>query len=60
MTRVLVVVESMFGNTRAVGEAVADGLRTSSDVDAVDIVDVAAAPAAPAVDLLVLGGPTHA
>ncbi len=60
MTRVLVVVESMFGNTRAVGEAVADGLRTSSDVEAVDVVDVAAAPAAPTVDLLVLGGPTHA
>ncbi len=60
MTRVLVVVESMFGSTRAVGEAVADGLRTSSDVEAVDVVDVAEAPAGPAVELLVLGGPTHA
>ncbi len=52
-----VVVESMWGNTRAVGEAVAHGLGPD-----VDVVDVAQAPAQvpDGVDLLVIGGPTHA
>jgi hypothetical protein len=56
----LLVVESMFGNTREVAEAVGGGLRDGG-VDAV-VVDVAAAPAALATDLhlLVLGAPTHA
>lgn len=63
---VLVVYESMFGNTGAVAEAVADGLRTAlaargADVP-VDVVEVTDAPAAlPAdVPLLIVGGPTHA
>jgi len=51
------VVESMFGNTRRVAEAIAAGL---AEVMEVQVVDVRAAPAAPSVDLLVLGGPTHA
>lgn len=53
----LVVYESMWGNTRAVAEAVAEHLG-----DEVTLVDVTDAPARlPAdVDLLVVGGPTHA
>jgi hypothetical protein len=57
MFRALVVVESMFGNTRDVADAVAGGLSLFCEVE---VVDVASAPAAPAVDLLVVGGPTHA
>ncbi|HKE68734.1 MAG TPA: flavodoxin domain-containing protein [Nocardioidaceae bacterium] len=57
--RALIVYESMFGNTRNVAEAIAEGL---ADHVATDIVEVGVAPAQPPadVDLLVLGGPTHA
>ena len=57
--QVLIVVESMFGNTRAVADAVAEGMRAAATVE---VVDVAEAPAAvPAeVNLLLVGGPTHA
>lgn len=58
--KALIVVESMFGNTREAAEAAAEGLReTGAEVQ---VLDVAAAPASPAgdVDLLVVGGPTHA
>ena len=53
----LVVVESMWGNTREVGEAIARGLGAD-----VSVVDVSQAPSTvpDAVDLLVVGGPTHA
>jgi hypothetical protein len=53
----LVVVESMWGNTRAVGDAVGRGLGGDAGV-----VDVADAPSTlpQDVDLLVVGGPTHA
>jgi hypothetical protein len=59
MARALVVVESMFGNTAAVAESVAKGL---SDRFVVDVVHVADAPAViPSdIELLVVGGPTHA
>lgn len=59
MTRALVVVESMFGNTRAVADAVAEGLAERVEVS---VVDVGAAPVAVDrdLDLLVVGGPTHA
>lgn len=59
MQHAVVVYESMFGNTRAIAEAVADGLASHLTTD---VVEVGAAPAAiPAeVDLLVVGGPTHA
>ncbi|NUT34378.1 MAG: flavodoxin family protein [Hamadaea sp.] len=55
----LVVYESMFGNTRAVAQAVADGLAAAGEVT---ICEVSAAPPdlPETVDLLVLGGPTHA
>ncbi|MGB6004566.1 MAG: flavodoxin/nitric oxide synthase [Ornithinimicrobium sp.] len=53
---VLVVVESMWGNTRAVAEAVQRGMGEG------EVVGVGEAPSivADEVDLLVLGGPTHA
>jgi hypothetical protein len=59
MTRVLVVYESMFGNTREVAKAVAEGL---AETGTVDLVEVGAAPVVlpEDVDLLVVGAPTHA
>lgn len=57
----LVVHESHWGNTRAVAHAIADGLAESHS-GPVQVVDVAAAPSPlpDEVDLVVLGGPTHA
>ena len=50
----LVVYESVYGNTREVAEAIADGLGGA------DVVPVHRAPARPAdLELLVVGGPTH-
>jgi len=59
MARAMVVVESMFGNTEAVAHSVAEGL---ADVFVVDMVRVGDAPAVISEDvqLLVVGGPTHA
>lgn len=56
--RALLVYESMFGNTRDVARAVADGLSASL---AVDVVEVSEAPAVIGSDvaLLVVGAPTH-
>ena len=54
--RTLIVVESMWGNTRRVAEAVAAGL--PGEVSVVDVAD--APPTIPDVDLLLMGGPTHA
>lgn len=55
--RYLVVYESAFGNTREVAQAVAAGLGEGTEV-----VDVGSAPPLGELDveLLVLGGPTHA
>ena len=57
--RALVVFESMFGNTKAIAQAIADGLGAHGEVE---LVEVGSAPAQPGrdVDLVVLGGPTHA
>jgi hypothetical protein len=55
----LVVVESMFGNTRAIADAVAEGLRESVPVDVVTVAD-APATVPDDVALVVVGGPTHA
>jgi hypothetical protein len=57
--RAVVVFESMFGNTKTIAEAVADGL---SGYLPVDLVEVGSAPQVFAEDvaLLVVGGPTHA
>ena len=58
--KALVVYESLFGNTAAMGEAVAASLRENGlEVDAGPISKIE--PAATArFDLLVVGGPTHA
>jgi hypothetical protein len=59
--RALVVYESMFGNTKKVADAVAEGLRAAG-CDPVDLVRVDKAPTVvpEGVDLVVVGGPTHA
>jgi hypothetical protein len=56
----LVVVESMFGNTRRIAEAVALGLGERVHARVLDVADPAAARAAVDADLVVVGGPTHA
>ena len=57
--RALVVYESMYGNTKEIAAAVADGLSTRMPVQ---LTEVGAAPTVLADDigLLVVGGPTHA
>lgn len=57
--RALVVYESMFGNTRQVATAIADGMADGADVSITDVAD-APARVPDDVDLLVVGGPTHA
>jgi hypothetical protein len=59
MMRALVVYESIFGNTQVVAKAIAGGLSTAMEVE---LVEVGAAPSVVGedVDLLVVGGPTHA
>jgi hypothetical protein len=58
--RALVVFETLFGNTAAIGETVAATLRARG-MDAEALAVTHADPAATAdVDLLVVGGPTHA
>lgn len=56
--KAFIVYESMFGNTAKVARAVAAGLGGVQ----VDVVEVATAPPRPGedVDLIVVGGPTHA
>ena len=56
--RAVIVYESMFGSTRAIAEAIADGL-SPSEVRVVRAAD-ADAVVLEGVDLLVVGGPTHA
>jgi flavodoxin len=57
--RALVVYESMFGNTEQVAHAVAEGLAAHGQVE---VLEVSEAPERPdeSLDLVVLGGPTHA
>jgi hypothetical protein len=57
--KALVVYESMFGNTEKVAHAVADGLRTRMEVELVGA-GAAPAPLDELVDVVVVGGPTHA
>ncbi len=58
MTKALVVFESMYGNTAKIAAAIADGLKDNA---AVDVLEVGEAPVDfDAIDLLVVGGPTHA
>jgi hypothetical protein len=57
--RALVIYESMFGNTQRVAEAIGRGLATRVTVD---VIEVGRAPrdVDDDVDLVVVGGPTHA
>ncbi len=57
--KALVVYESMFGNTEAVARAVRDGLAEQLEVELRAVAD-AEAPVTGLVDLIVVGGPTHA
>lgn len=54
----LVVYESMFGNTKRIALAVADGIATKLPVRAVEVGD-APEEIGQDVELLVVGGPTH-
>ncbi len=54
----LVVYESLYGNTRKVADAIADGLRDAAHVDVVAVSDAAPTSLA-STDMLVVGGPTH-
>ncbi len=58
--RALVVFESLFGNTAAIGEAIAAALRAQGvDAEAVPVDRIDPATTGD-VDLLIVGGPTHA
>jgi hypothetical protein len=58
---ILVIYESMFGNTHTIAEEIAHGMRCASMVSvAVVPVDHPAAAQVEGADLLVVGGPTHA
>jgi hypothetical protein len=58
---VRIVFESMFGNTRAVAEAIAAGVRAADDRATVEVVPASEATGGKLdhVDLLVVGAPTH-
>jgi hypothetical protein len=53
--RVLVAYESIYGNTRAIAEAIADGLAASGEVELRPVKDANDA----GFDMVVAGGPTH-
>ncbi|MCU0261675.1 MAG: flavodoxin domain-containing protein [Ilumatobacteraceae bacterium] len=57
--RAVVVYESMFGNTHVVADHIAEGMRPDHDVTVVPV-DEATAEVLAGVELLVVGGPTHA
>lgn len=56
--RVLVVYESMYGNTHVIAGNIADGLRAAHEVTLVPATEAAGTLVA-AADLLVVGAPTH-
>jgi hypothetical protein len=56
--RALVVYESMYGNTHAVADHVASGLRPTFEVTVAPVTG-ATAGLVGSIDLLVVGGPTH-
>jgi hypothetical protein len=58
---VAIVYESLFGNTRAVAEAIADGVRQADPFAHVDLLPVAGAKDEQVgnAGLLIVGGPTH-
>lgn len=59
--KAVVIFESMYGNTRAVAEAVAEGIGANGHVQVTAVPVSAASPDLTRdADLLVVGGPTHA
>jgi diacylglycerol O-acyltransferase len=59
--KALVIFESMYGNTRAIAEAVAEGIGADGDVQVTALpVGAGSAELTRDADLLVVGGPTHA
>ena len=58
--KALVVYESMFGNSEKVARAVADGIGGVADVLVRDVTTCAVGDIPGDVDLLIIGGPTHA
>jgi flavodoxin len=56
--RALVVYESMFGNTHAVAQHIAEGIETCAEAMVLAVHDATAEQLASA-DLVVVGGPTH-
>ena len=57
--RALVVYESMYGNTLDIAEAIAAGLRTAGEASVLPVREAELA-SLDGIDLLVIGGPTHA
>ena len=57
--KAMVVYESMFGNTEQVAQAITAGLLAHGDVDLVEVTKAPPEITEP-VDLIVVGGPTHA
>ncbi len=57
--RALLIYESMFGDTKAIADAISLGLSSRMTVEMVEV-GVAPTEVDAAVDLLVVGGPTHA
>jgi hypothetical protein len=60
--RAVVIYESMFGNTHEVAERIGAGLRADAAVDEVEVISVGEAIGRilSDIDLVVVGGPTHA
>jgi flavorubredoxin len=58
---VVIVYESMFGNTRSIAESIADGVRTGRPQATVSVLSVAEAVPEEIrkAALVVVGGPTH-
>ncbi len=56
--KIVVVYESMFGNTKTVGEAIAEGLRGAGEVRVGNVDDISPDDVHD-VDLIVTGGPTQ-
>jgi hypothetical protein len=57
--RAVIVYESMFGNTRQIAQAIAEGFGPGADVRVLGVADADAA-ALEGAGLVVIGGPTHA
>jgi len=57
--RITVIFESMFGTTRSVADAIAEGLAPFGTITVANVNDAGSSDAASTADTLVVGGPTH-